>query len=343
MEKKRDLLIDALKGYACFLVVFGHVIMGIRKNTESVPLFFGFLEDFIWTFHVPLFMFLSGYVYRLTGQWKSKKTRIRFIVYKALNLGIPYIVFSVIYIVINSILSSSVNNVSSLSDILWLWRAPVAQFWFLYDLFFLFIAFTSLSYVLKNWQITIILFLIKVLLSFINVNLPRPLSSMIDYALLFGIGSSIEKLYIDKLRYRFLFVMLHIFITGLIIQHSTSYINLNNVLTVNLIRLLGCVGSIAFISLLMKIESIHKWFLFINKYSFPIYLLHTIFTSGIRIVLIKLSVLNYAVHVFLGLLLGIGVPVIIAVISERVCFFNICFYPSRTFKLLKESRKNAND
>lgn len=75
VEKTRDSFVDQLKGLACFLVVFGHVIMWIRKAGISTPKSMVFVEEYIWTFHVPLFMFLSGYVYRLTGGWEAKGTR----------------------------------------------------------------------------------------------------------------------------------------------------------------------------------------------------------------------------------------------------------------------------
>ena len=70
---KRDKLVDCLKGYACFLVVFGHVIMGIRNAGIVCPAYSEKLEMFIWSFHVALFFFLSGYVYNITGEWRRKK------------------------------------------------------------------------------------------------------------------------------------------------------------------------------------------------------------------------------------------------------------------------------
>lgn len=112
--------------------------MGIRKAGISTPKSMVFVEEYIWTFYVPLFMFLSGYVYRLTGGWEAKGTRKKFLLHKLCNLGIPYFVFSSIYILINRV-TSGVNNSSSISDILMLWRTPVAQYWFLYALFILFV------------------------------------------------------------------------------------------------------------------------------------------------------------------------------------------------------------
>jgi fucose 4-O-acetylase-like acetyltransferase len=79
---------------------------------------------FIWSFHVALFLFLSGVVYKLTGEWKNQKTKGRFILHKLLSLGVPYVVFSSVYIVINS-LGGAVNTQSSIRDILFIWKTPV--------------------------------------------------------------------------------------------------------------------------------------------------------------------------------------------------------------------------
>ena len=68
----------------------------------------------------------------------SKRNKKKFLLHKLCNLGIPYFVFSSIYILINRV-TSGVNNSSSISDTLMLWRTPVAQYWFLYALFILFV------------------------------------------------------------------------------------------------------------------------------------------------------------------------------------------------------------
>lgn len=94
---RRNTFVDCLKVYACILVVFGHVILGLRNAGIVVPEFSHFLEKFIWSFHMALFMFLSGYVYQITGEWKGKQSRIKFICHKLLNLGVPYFVFYYLY------------------------------------------------------------------------------------------------------------------------------------------------------------------------------------------------------------------------------------------------------
>ena len=86
---ERNVLVDRLKGYACFLVLFGHVIMGIRVAGIDIPQFFWGLEKFIWSFHVALFLFLSGVVYKVTGEWTGKKTRWQFILPMAVRPSSP--------------------------------------------------------------------------------------------------------------------------------------------------------------------------------------------------------------------------------------------------------------
>ena len=58
MQEQRLTCIDQLKGFAILLVVAGHVLeFCLYKNKTS------FLHDIIYSFHMPLFAFLSGLVF----------------------------------------------------------------------------------------------------------------------------------------------------------------------------------------------------------------------------------------------------------------------------------------
>lgn len=327
----RDKLVDALKGYACFLVVFGHVIMGIRKCGINIPYGAQNVEEFIWTFHVALFMFLSGYVYHVTGEWKSKGTRVSFIKHKFINLAIPYFVFSIVYICVNKFLGgSSVNNEMTMKDILWLWKEPIAQYWFLYDLFFIFVAFTFFSKWLKNWKITLLLAGIQAISTTLGISVPMPFAAMIRMVLPFGIGASINKLYINESTKaeKFVCVLAHITLTEIFLFYSLD----KYVLLDMLISALGCFASIALISSLAKCDFINKVLLFICKYSFPIYLLHTIFTAGIRVVLVKCGINNYFLHVIIGSVFGLFFPIVGAMVCNKIDIFNFFFYPGKILK-----------
>lgn len=71
-DPKRYLIVDELKGFAIFLVVLAHVIQRNTLTYLDNPIFL-----IIKSFHMPLFMFLSGYVaFGRIGQkpeWLKKK------------------------------------------------------------------------------------------------------------------------------------------------------------------------------------------------------------------------------------------------------------------------------
>ena len=332
---ERNVLVDRLKGYACFLVLFGHVIMGIRLSGVDIPKFFEGMEKFIWSFHIALFLFLSGVVYKVTGEWKGKKTKWRFLLYKLYNLGIPYIAFSAIYVLINCLVGEA-NTGFAPSDILNIWKTPVAQYWFLYALFFLFCIWTTFSGVLKNWQITII----AVLIGYLAPIFGFPLGSLdvVFYsALAFGVGTFVDFKSLTKLSTwaKYLVVILHI-VTGII------FVLLNKIEALfikEIMLLFGIYSSIMFISILQNSKTIARLLDFINKYSFQIYLLHTIFTAGIRIILIRLNVTQWWIHVLLGTACGLAFSVLAAIIAKKVKFLNFFFFPSKAYMLKQKERQ----
>ena len=328
---ERNVLVDRLKGYACLLVLFGHVIMGIRLSGVPIPQFFEGVEKFLWSFHVALFLFLSGVVYKETGEWRSKKTKLRFILHKLYNLGVPYVTFSVIYVLINSFVGGA-NTEFAVSDILYIWKTPVAQYWFLYALFFLFCIYAAFSGVLKNYVITIIALLIGYLFPIFGI----PLGSfdVVFYSVLaFGVGSFVNFKKLCRLPdiAKLVVIISHVATAALLIFVGKIEASCFKEFMV----LFGIYSSILFISLVEKIRLVAKFLDFVNKYSFQIFLLHTIFTAGIRIVLVRLNVLWWPAHVIVGTLVGLVFSVLAAIIAKKVFPLNFFFFPSKTLKLQK--------
>lgn len=325
---ERNILVDRLKGYACFLVLFGHVILGVRTAGIDIPRFFEGLENFIWSFHVGLFLFLSGVVYRMTGEWRSKKTRLGFLLHKLGNLGIPYVVFSAVYILINSVVGQ-VNTRSSLRDILFLWKAPVAQYWFLYALFFLFCIWGLLSGRVNPWGLTLIVVLIGYLAPLAGLSLGC-FGVVFSSALAFGVGTAVDfpKLAALPARAKWPVVAVHVAAGAVLVLLN----RIEAPFVKELMLLLGIYASILLISLLQNCGPIARFLSFMNRYSFQTYLLHTIFTAGTRILLLRVGVTRWWIHVLLGTVLGIACSVLAAEIARRVKFLNFFFFPGKVCK-----------
>ena len=328
---ERNALVDKLKGYACFLVLFGHVIMGIRLAEINIPSFFEGLEKFIWSFHVALFLFLSGVVYNETGEWKSKKTKVKFLLHKLLNLGVPYFVFSAAYILINSFVGQA-NTQSFVSDVFNLWKTPVAQYWFLYVLFFSFCIYTALSGLIKNWLITLIIVVIGYGVSFLGGSLGS-FEIVFFSAWAFGIGTFIDFSWLTKLPnfLKYIVILSHVAVGVLLILFG----KIEKPFVKEIMILFGIYSSIMFIFLLQSCKIVSRFLLFINKYSFQIYLLHTIFTAGIRIVLLRVNITQWWIHVILGTAGGLLLSVLAAIIAKKVKVLEFFFFPTKTIKTIK--------
>ena len=89
MDKQRDIHLDALKGLAIILVVTGHIIAFSHPGTVDKSLLF----NLIYSFHMPLFFFISGYlVFGRFGPTTSGWIQKKFV-----QLIIPYTIFTFFY------------------------------------------------------------------------------------------------------------------------------------------------------------------------------------------------------------------------------------------------------
>lgn len=95
MGKERDLTLDLAKGILIILVVLGHAIQysyGIEYSQSE--LYFGNpVFRFIYSFHMPMFMLISGYLF-----CSSNKKQFRTVITSKLKaIGIPMVSFIILY------------------------------------------------------------------------------------------------------------------------------------------------------------------------------------------------------------------------------------------------------
>ena len=101
--------------FSCLLVVIGHLYMSmmaggwIRENN----ILYCWPIQTVYTFHVPLFFVCSGFLYQATApnEWNVKK-HIGNIKKKALALGVPYVTFSTITLLLKNVFATDVKNAS---------------------------------------------------------------------------------------------------------------------------------------------------------------------------------------------------------------------------------------
>jgi putative acyltransferase/acetyltransferase len=147
----RNIHIDLLKGFAIVLVVVGHSIQTLTNDDLENPLF-----KFIYAFHMPLFMFLSGYVcFKPQGEkYINLKKRFK-------TLIIPFFVWWIISDIYAFLFH---KDIISLIDLL---ANPDKGLWFLWVLFFL-CAFLQISFTISKKYEEIVMFLIIICLAIIH-------------------------------------------------------------------------------------------------------------------------------------------------------------------------------
>ncbi len=94
----RDSSLDITKGILIFLVVWGHAIQfGFGYNYEEVGCYWkDNVFKGIYSFHMPLFMAISGYLF----YYSNKKPFKEVILSKFKSIGIPYLAYCTISVLV---------------------------------------------------------------------------------------------------------------------------------------------------------------------------------------------------------------------------------------------------
>lgn len=339
MERKREVWIDYTKVLACILVVIGHLLQGLNKaNIEWNDTLYEYINMFIYLFHMPLFMCLSGYLYKKTSNIENIKDYKKFVLKKLVNLGVPYISFYLLYVMINMLFSSSVNTQMGINEVFSIFTKPIAPFWFLYALFFIFLLIPILEKIwLKNINMvlltTIVLYIFNI---FIKTNV-YVIDIVFQYSFYFYLGVFIYNQNIKKAKMRFNVINIIIYILlSILFYYLTS--KSSNLLLCFYNYFMGIYGVIIslFVFKSINLEKSTIWN-FLSRYTFQIYLTHTIFTAGARIILLKLSITNFYIHLLTGLTAGIIGPIFLAFILNKIKYGNIVFFPLKTIKDIKNN------
>lgn len=129
-QGKRSLTPDVCRGIAIFLVIWGHIIQQGLFDAENVwenPAF-----KFIYSFHMPLFMLISGYYFYFT----CKKNNIgKIIVSRCVTLLRVILIWNSVYYILTTLFEVCVKNTGELSLKGW-WHALTEGYWFLWATLF---------------------------------------------------------------------------------------------------------------------------------------------------------------------------------------------------------------
>ena len=272
MEVKRLEFIDALKGFAIFLVIWGHVIMQLGAYPN-------FIYSIIYSFHMPLFFILSGFFFKSS----LKLTLKDFLFKKSFQLLYPWFLWCLI-VGVQQAFFHHMDNTNYLQKMILLFNR---WFWFLRDLWLsYFFAYILYKIFKKGYLVAILGILFVICTPLLKIQ------SFYFPLFLFGILLKDNYSLIIKHLNKFLFISFFIFTACLFYfddQHLSAFPNLFSHETYSyacpniyhsLFRwIVGISGSVFFFTLFKKTYRENFFYSYLSKkgyYTLGIYIVQTI-------------------------------------------------------------------
>jgi fucose 4-O-acetylase-like acetyltransferase len=317
--KSRESWVDYAKAIGIILVVYGHVARGLYNGGIDISITsFELIDSVVYSFHMPLFFFLSGLFFYKSF---SKNGGAKLIFSKVDTVFYPYVIWSLLQGSVQVLLSNYTNGNVTLVKVFSVLWSPGAQFWFLYALFAIFIL-SSVVYSLISKRFTLLIFICSVALYLYPVFLPQGfIFRFISSNFVFFVLGIIFTMYLKTVYFTSWLTCLSLalsFMFGQWLFHGyLSYGYMDKGVES---LLLACI-SIAFvvsISLLLS-RSNFKYLAYIGSSSMGIYLMHIFAASGSRVILSKaLKVDSVAIHLVIGCLMGVVAPLIALFLIDKV-------------------------
>lgn len=330
--RRRITWIDFSRGITMLFVVFGHSLSTIYSTNHIASGYFTSLMSILFTFMMPCFFAISGYLYRPI---RNLHDYILMIYKKLVSLGLPYVIFSVIYVTLQNCGGSNVNHVHSFHDLFHIYSMPISYLWFLYALFFMFLIVGLFDLIHINIYVQSIIYISFLFLSIFRPNIiPTGLISTFGNILYFYIGYILSRIHFYRYS-KYILVTIILFILSYLIQinYTTSTMAGNSTFSDFITKILSVILLVQ-ISIKVPHNKIFRYFDKYGKITLIIYLVHGPTISVFRALSFKIIPINSEYAILLSFILVI----VVWYISLFLCFLanhfnviNFIFYPRKKY------------
>jgi fucose 4-O-acetylase-like acetyltransferase len=299
--------VDTARGLGIILVVYAHALRGqVSSGAFDLAWHAGAQDRVIYAFHMPLFFFLAG----LFAQRSLAKGTPAFLRDKAVTLVYPYFLWATISILLAIAAAGATNGPpGNGGDIIRLWYTPVYQYWFLYAL--LICQLVTLA-TRADWRVAVFLCLLS---AYFGSRLPLGSATpALNYYLYFGLGLLLSSRLLAWRPKAGVLVALAL--------ASWTFLAISFLVEIDAPeRLMGVLrafaGSSALIAASMLLVPHARWLAILGTASMSIYVLHTIFSAGVRMALRAVAFPDDLIALVLGTFVGIVAPLIIWALARQ--------------------------
>lgn len=329
--QKRLMWLDSLKGIAVFFVIFGHILLGFIENNAfpSVQDNLIAIKDWIYTWHMPLFMSISGYAFRI-GYIRNDIVCKNKVCTQVLNLSVVYIVFQAALCFLKVFFFEYVDNkqdfFSACLNIIY----PNTLMWYLWVLIIYYIiSVLCYQYEVNVKHTSCLLVIIAILGRIIDAAVGMGVCFRgLTFCAIFFFGG----IQFDRLK-KYLYTHKMI---GLFVVYSVFFVVLQSLIFEKLgwIRFgLELMNAVAISTLLFYlVEHIHflkcsKILAYFGKNSLIVYLLHTYIVTACKVLVIRMGIGSAGYVIFSVFVITLLACCSAIEIISKVGFLSSLFHP----------------
>ena len=309
--KNKITWLSILQGWGMLLVVIGHSELAQHENIAWVDV----LYRIIYSFHMPLFIFISGYLFYLTriARQKSYGYVVRD---KLLRLGVPLVCFTMIGIIVKLLASSFVKNPIDFDgpiDILWMLigvkNNALGAMWFINVTLLCMLCYPLYVWVLRRRITTVVLLCILIATYYLfpsHIDIFY-LSKTMQMWIYFWAGIVVARYGIDRnlLASPAVFLMLALLFA---IMFACGVEGLP----------LAIVGIIASLILSKCLEHYYPMiFVSFRDYTYPIYLISVFPQMAIEMLFRKMGCQNFVPFFLINIWVGLYFPLLVVWIVRK--------------------------
>jgi len=329
MARKKINWLLILQGWAMLWVVIGHSPL---KMDETMPVFAKALYDIAYSFHMPLFIFISGFLFYSTRLVLNKDKGIEW-TYKAIlidklkRLGIPFVVFTIIAMLAKTLFPNDMARPATFTigefihAILFPREGPLLEMWFIAVIMWMFILTVVWRWCLNSNVWSFAFLIIMLTLHFIADYLPLgTFLALKDTAYLgvyFYLGMMMGKYGFHERCDSYKSVIITI---SILLYVVSRYVNLE--------FLAAMAGIIFSLSLAMILDKfMPKAFSSFRRYTYQIFLISIFVQIMVKMVYKSVALMTcdfnypmliYVLFFMICFIMGLYIPVLVSKIAERL-------------------------
>lgn len=312
--------IDALKGFAILTVVIGHCITD-SLSSQTFPEYAALLQmmnDAIYSFHMPLFFMISGYVFYLTKSYRKWKTKV-------LDFSIVYVIWSTLMWFSKYMMSGDVNHPVTIIDLVSIVYKPIMVYWYLYVLIILYAIVSCLRWERVSWRLWSISAVAAIAVKTMQLDIGMLNNVIYHMCYFLTEGVLLQTGLLQKLKLKHA-----TFLSALVLMNCIFYFRGTPtaalVVAAKQFLIASCLSLLCFLA--FSRLGVNAALRVMGVNTLQIYVMHCFFTGGLRILFKHMHMGSIGLYFVMATALGVIVPVFCAKIARKIPLLHVVFEPN---------------